>query len=131
MTNEETEWSLAERLQRQDEIDARINQWAADKSPTDAADTLQAEKIEAVPVQNFPQTFDDPQLAARNHFDWHTHCAFGDFPYEHNGFRLSNATSNYTRPAPALGAHYGEVLSGLGYQRSEIDELVKSGAVEG
>ena len=46
--------------------------------------------------------------------------------------KLSRTPGDHARvPAPALGEHTREVLSGLGYGEQEIDELMSSGAVAG
>ncbi len=124
-------WSFAERVDRRDDVERRVSGWTAGKSPLQVAEALQSQHIEAVPVQSFPQTYDDPQLAARQHFDTHTHCAFGPFPYERNGFRISAAPSGYCGPAPALGADGEAILRDhLGCTDDEIAELIASGGVE-
>jgi len=61
----------------------------------------------------------------------HEHAARGRFPYERNGFRLSDAPSGYPGPSPALGAHTDVVLEEvLGYSPSEIAALREGGGVE-
>ena len=115
----------------EDEIERRLAAWTAQHTPLEAAQALQARGIEAVPVQSFPEVFDDPQLAARQHFDVHLHPARGEFHYERNGFRLSDAPSGYAGPAPTLGQHTDEVLRELlGCSGAEIAALKESGGVE-
>ena len=63
-----------------------------------------------MPVQDFKDVLEDPQLAARGHFEMLEHPCLGVSPYEHNGFRLSDAGIGYGRPAPLLGQHTDEVL---------------------
>jgi crotonobetainyl-CoA:carnitine CoA-transferase CaiB-like acyl-CoA transferase len=95
------------------------------------AEVLQEHGIEAVPVQSFPDVFDDPQLTARGHFDVHVHPARGRFYYERNGFRLSDAKSGYSGPTPTLGQHTDEVLTDfLGCSEAEVAALKESGGVE-
>ena len=74
--------------------------WTARRTRIDVAETLQAAGIEAVPVEDFADLFDDPQLAHRGHFVPLHHPFMGDGCYERNGFRLSDATGGYTRPGP-------------------------------
>lgn len=108
-----------------------VEAWCRERSPLDAAAALQAEGIEAVPVQDFGDVFADPQLAARDHFVALDHPVLGEGRYERNGFRLSDAPSGYDRPAPTLGQHNALVLGEiLGLSRAEQARLAEDGALE-
>jgi benzylsuccinate CoA-transferase BbsF subunit len=111
--------------------DTQIGEWTSTRTRADLADALQAVGIEAVPVEDFGDLHDDPQLAARQHFQMHTHPFMGDVLYERNGFRLAAAPSGYWRAGPTLGQDndwaLGEVL---GLTLDDIEALQKSGAVE-
>src|SRR5262249_29811610 len=98
------------RLARVDEVEKLVSDWTRSRTPLEIAKQLQAIGIEAVPVQTLTETAADPQLAARGHFDPHRHPVFGDYGYERNGFRLSDAPSGYAGPAPTLGQHNRTVL---------------------
>jgi len=56
-----------------------------------------------VPVQDFGDLHDDPQLAARGHLVALDHAELGPGEYERNGFRLAGIPSGYDRPGPLLG----------------------------
>ena len=104
--------------------------WSRGRTPLDVATALQAEGIEAVPVQDFGDLFDDPQLAARHHFVALDHPVLGEGRYERNGFRLSASPSTYDRPAPTLGQHNADVLGGiLGLSDAEQARLEEEGAL--
>lgn len=119
------------RLARVDEVEGLVAGWTTDKTREEVANLLQSEGIEAVPVQNFADVVDDPQLAARDHFEVLEHPRLGESPYERNGFRLSDAPSAYGRPSPLLGQHTDEVLHDLlGISEDEIGRLRESGGVE-
>jgi crotonobetainyl-CoA:carnitine CoA-transferase CaiB-like acyl-CoA transferase len=123
--------TLDGRRRAEDEIERRLGAWTARRSPLEVAGALQGRGIEAVPVQSFPDVFDDPQLRARGHFEVHLHPVRGEFHYERNGFRLSGAASGYPGPAPVLGQHTDEVLADfLGCSDAEIAALKESGGVE-
>jgi crotonobetainyl-CoA:carnitine CoA-transferase CaiB-like acyl-CoA transferase len=125
-------WTQLEgRLADQDRLEQHIGAWTRQHPALELAARLQAHGLEAVPVQSFPEVFDDPQLAARDHFDRHVHAALGECHYERNGFRLSDAASGYTGPAPTLGQHTDEILADvLGYSPAEIAALHDAGGVE-
>jgi crotonobetainyl-CoA:carnitine CoA-transferase CaiB-like acyl-CoA transferase len=123
--------TLARRFENEDEIESRLGAWTAERTSAEVAELLQARGVEAVPVQNFPEVFRDLQLAAREHFDVHVHPVRGEFHYERNGFRLSDARSGYAGPSPTLGQHTEEILADfLGCTEGEIAALKESGAVE-
>jgi benzylsuccinate CoA-transferase BbsF subunit len=88
-------------------------EWFGKRNRLDAAETLQAAGIEAVPVQDFGDLHSDPQLAHRRHFTPLTHPFLGDGLYERNGFRLSDASSGYDRAGPPLGQDQSWVLTDL------------------
>ena len=123
--------TLSGRFAGQDELERCLAEWTSGHTSLEVAEQLQAEGIEAVPVLTTEELYDDPQLAEREHLDPHEHPAWGEFTYERNGFRLSDAPSGYPGPAPTLGQHTREVLRELlGYDAAEIDRLQAAGGVE-
>lgn len=123
--------TLAARLERVDEIERAIAAWTRQRERDEVARLLQEEGIEAVPVADFRDLLEDPQLAARDHFVELSHPVLGSSFYERNGFRLSDAVSGYDRPAPTLGQHNREVLRELlGIADEECRRLIEAGGVE-
>ena len=87
--------------------------------------------MEAVPVQDFADCHDDPQLAARGHFERLTHRYLGPGDYERNGFRLSDDDGGYRRSAPTLGQDNAYVLGEiLGLSPAEQADLEAEGALK-
>jgi benzylsuccinate CoA-transferase BbsF subunit len=116
---------------RVDEIEEAVAAWTREQTRADVAERLQAEGIEAVPVEDFGDVYHDEQLAARGHFVALTHPYMGQGLYESNGFRLSDAASGYRRAGPTLGQDNETILRGvLGLDRQEIERLEAEGAVE-
>ncbi len=108
-----------------------IEAWTRTRTRLEVAEQLQAAGIEAVPVADFGDLHDDPQLAHRHHFEPHTHPFLGDGLYERNGFRLSAAASGYWRAGPTLGQDNDWALREiLGLDAGEIEALQSAGAVE-
>jgi benzylsuccinate CoA-transferase BbsF subunit len=84
-----------------------------------------------VPIADWQDLLDDPQLAARGHFERMQHAVLGECTYQHNGFRLSDAPARYERPAPVLGEHNEQVLRELlGYSAADAARLLAGGGVE-
>jgi crotonobetainyl-CoA:carnitine CoA-transferase CaiB-like acyl-CoA transferase len=123
--------SFASRKDREDEIEARLAAWTSTRTRAEVAEQLQAMGIEAVPVEDFGDLHDDPQLALREHFERHTHAFLGSGLYERNGFRLSDSPSGYDQAGPTLGQDRDWVLRDLlGCTDAEIEAMKASGAVE-
>jgi benzylsuccinate CoA-transferase BbsF subunit len=105
--------------------------WTAGRTRADVATQLQAAGIEAVPVQDFGDLHDDPQLAHRGHFEPHRHPFLGDGLYERNGFRLGAFDGGYDRAGPTLGQDNDWVLADvLGLTTEQIEALRDAGALE-
>lgn len=123
--------TLAARLDRVDEIEAAVSRWTRGQRRTEVAELLQAAGIEAVPVQDFGDVHDDPQFAARGHFVALEHPFLGPGLYEHNGFRIADASSGYERAGPTLGQDDDWVLGDLlGISADERDRLRADGAIK-
>jgi crotonobetainyl-CoA:carnitine CoA-transferase CaiB-like acyl-CoA transferase len=123
--------TLDARLARIDEIEATVAAWTAPRTRADVADQLQGLGIEAVPVADFGDVHDDPQLASRDHFVHLTHPLMGPGLYEHNGFRIADAPGGYHRAGPTLGQDNEWVLGELlGVTPEEQARLHEAGALE-
>jgi crotonobetainyl-CoA:carnitine CoA-transferase CaiB-like acyl-CoA transferase len=123
--------TLAARLERVDDVEAAVEAWTATRTREEVADRLQSAAIEAVPVQDFGDIHDDPQVAFREHFLALSHPYMGDGLYEHNGFRLSDAPSGYDRSGPTLGQDNDWVLGEvLGLSPAEREQLAADGALD-
>ena len=96
--------TLAERKLHEDEVEALVAAWTKKRTRAEVAQALQSNGVEAVPVEDFADLHDDPQLELRQHFEAHTHPFLGKGLYERNGFRMSDAPAG-VRPVqgPTLG----------------------------
>ena len=122
---------MTDREEHIDEVEAIVAAWTASQSSDDVAALLQSRGIEAVPVADFADVFEDQQLAHRAHFVPLLHPFMGEGRYERNGFRLSDAPSGYERAGPTLGQDNDELLIGvLGLGADEVATLMEEGAVE-
>jgi crotonobetainyl-CoA:carnitine CoA-transferase CaiB-like acyl-CoA transferase len=119
------------RRARIDEVEALVGDWTASRTRIEVAEMLQGLALEAVPVNDFADVHDDPQLAARDHFVELEHPILGPGLYERNGFRVSDAPSGYDRAGPTLAQDNDWVLGDLlGIDTAECARLVSEGAVE-
>jgi crotonobetainyl-CoA:carnitine CoA-transferase CaiB-like acyl-CoA transferase len=122
---------LDARLARVDEVEAAVSAWTRARTRADVATQLQSAGIEAVPVADYGDLHDDPQLVTRRHFERHHHPYLGDGLYERNGFRIDGLPSGYDRAGPTLGEDNEWVLTEvLGLDAGEIAALEDCGALE-
>jgi len=107
-----------------------VAQWCSTRTPLEVAEALQAAGVEAVPVQDFADVHQDPQLRHRGHYVRMTHPFIGEGDYERNGFRLSDGDGGYHRSAPTLGQDNDHVLGEiLGLSADERAQLREDGAL--
>jgi crotonobetainyl-CoA:carnitine CoA-transferase CaiB-like acyl-CoA transferase len=121
-----------ERSARVEEVEQLVTSWTATQDRCDLSIRLQAAGIEAVPVQDFGDVHEDPQLIARGHFVGLEHPLLGPGHYERNGFRLSGTPdASYRSASPLLGEHTNYLLGGvLGLDADEIAHLREAGALD-
>lgn len=97
--------TLAQRHADEDALEAAIAERTRQEDATALAEALQRDGIEAVPVADFGDLFDDPTLRARGHLVEMDHPVLGRQWYERGGFRFSDADGGYRHPTPTLGEH--------------------------
>jgi crotonobetainyl-CoA:carnitine CoA-transferase CaiB-like acyl-CoA transferase len=123
--------TLAGRQARVAEVEAAVAAWTASRTRGEVCELLQARGVEAVPVEDFGDVHDDPQVAARGHFVPLVHPVMGPGLYERTGCRLSDSPAGYDRAGPTLGQDNDWVLGELlGLSDAEQDRLRAQGAVE-
>ncbi len=122
--------TAAGRLARHDELDAGISAWTSARTPLEAAEALQASGVPAGMAQRASDLLQDPQYAQRGFYRWYDHPEMGRIPYAGHQFRIRGYDSGPRGPAPTLGQHLFEVLSGaLGMSEEEIADAVATGVL--
>ena len=94
---------LNNRHPHQDEIEELLEAWTITQDRDALAERLQAAGLDAWPVQDLEDCFNDRQLAHRGHFVPMEHSVLGTHSHETLGFRLSESPPSFTRPGPTLG----------------------------
>lgn len=122
---------LAERLERQDELDAAITGWTSTRIRFDIEDALQSVGVPAAAVRRPAERIDGDAVTADFGLWPHVnHPAMGGVRVDGQPVHFSVSDWSIERPAPLLGQHNRQVYGGLlGLTDSEIDELAAGGVI--
>ncbi len=124
-----SDFSFADRRKQSDAIAERLREWCAARDAFTLARELQQAGVPAAVVHRPSDLYADRQLAHRGFFVTLDHPEMGPTPYDGPVTRFSRTPARL-RPAPLLGQHTYEVLSGLlGLGDDEIAEHAASGAL--
>ncbi|GAA0820863.1 CoA transferase [Streptosporangium amethystogenes subsp. fukuiense] len=110
-----------------DELDEAIGSWSARVDVGDAVNRLRAAGVAAARVSPAADLLTDAQLTARGFWEPSAHPTTGEFLTAGLPFRLASVTEPWFRtPAPLLGQHNEEILTGiLGMSEDEIRVLAE------
>ncbi len=123
--------SLAERKEREDEIDALIEFWTQDQTGADAQTQLQALGIPCHEVNNTDRITADPQIQHRSHFRQVPHEKNGTIWVEGPRFAMSRTNGDVLRGGPSIGQDTFDLLTEvLGYDGDRIAELAVAEILE-
>lgn len=90
---------------------------------------LEAADVPCAPVLQRRDVITHPQVIANEILMENDHPHAGVLRQARSAARFSHTPAGYRYGAPLLGEHSREVLSGLGYDKAEIDRLVEAGIV--
>jgi crotonobetainyl-CoA:carnitine CoA-transferase CaiB-like acyl-CoA transferase len=113
---------------RRDEVNERVAEHVRTRSRAEWIEHF-AGRMWFAPVQGYDDVLVDPQVLHNDSFDSYEHERAGTIrvlkhPVSYGGHRPGIRTS-----PPELGQHTREVLRGLGYEESAIEELISSKAL--
>lgn len=98
------------RLERVDDLDAKLSTWTAGWEPYELMHHLQRHRVRAGVVQKPSDLFDDPQLTLRGHFVELDGGEMGRVGYNRSPYLMERTPSDPKRGAPDLGEHTEQVL---------------------
>jgi len=126
---------LADRLARRSELEATLAQWTCVQPADDLMMTLQGEGVLAARVNHPMDVLTDAHLGARGFWQWMERDVVGLQPNPSAPYRWINPPGGaealpIRQPAPTLGQHNAEVLTGLlGLSPNEIKALDAAGVI--
>ena len=123
--------SLDGRIERQDEIDARIEARTETRSHMEITESLQAAGVPAGAVQRPKERVDDdPNTRAWNLFPSVRHPEIGEIRVDGMPIRLSETPARIERGAPTLGRHNSAVFGGvMGMDADTLGALEREGVI--
>ncbi|KAJ1667994.1 hypothetical protein IW140_002427 [Coemansia sp. RSA 1813] len=118
----------ADRVANRDKLVSIINGVLAQKTTAETLAFLENSGLPFGPVNNIRQTFDHPQLQARDVVRQIDHPFAGKIKLVGPAVEYSDSNVGIRLPPPMLGQHTEHVLrSVLGYSDSQIEDAVHSG----
>ena len=112
------------------EIDAHLGRWCGERTGDEIVETLWDAGIPVAKVMQPHRVGDLPQLVHRGFYEQVDHPVNPTARHSTLPMRISTGPRRFhTSPAPLLGQHNHEVLSGLGLGDEEIAELADQGIV--
>ncbi len=118
------------RRRRHDEIDERLSEWCETRTGDEIVQTLWDAGVPVAKVMQPHRVGDLAQLVHRGFYERVEHPVNPTARHSTLPMRISTGPQRFHRaPAPLLGQHNYEVLSGLGLGDDEIAELEEQGII--
>lgn len=116
--------TLARRAANIDEVDALVSKWTLQFETSRLWELLRERRVPAAPVRGLAEVVADKHLRERGMLQDIDHPDLGRVTVPNSPFRLSEHPVTTPRPAPRLGEHNAEVLTGwLGVSEDELVQL--------
>jgi crotonobetainyl-CoA:carnitine CoA-transferase CaiB-like acyl-CoA transferase len=117
------------RVKHRDELDAIIGAFIARRTQADNVRFFEQREVTIGPIYDISQIIQDPHVLERELVADYPDADMGSLPMHHVVPRLSGTPGSVRTPAPRLGQHNREVLSGIGVSGERYAELLSSGVV--
>jgi len=112
------------RADNREALTSAMNTWLEGKTTADALAACEAARVPAGPVYKLDDVLDDPQVKARELFQYVEYPgAPKPVPLANTAVRLSATPGGIRHRAPMLGEHTDEVLREIGYSTDDIAKL--------
>ncbi len=107
-----------------------FNEWVAQRTVDEAVKKLIEADIPVAPILSIDKTLQDPHVLARGMVAEVDHPQAGRIRMPNFPVKFSESPAKYRRPAPTLGQHNEEVLTGLlGFTKEEVAKLKAERAI--
>ena len=113
----------------QDEFEPMFLMWTLERTKYVAWHTAQESRVLSAPLNTMEDLAHDPEFLRRGAFSEIEHPAAGTLNYPGRPFVMTESPWTVRRPAPLLGEHNHEVMSGLGYSAGDMVRLRSLGVI--
>jgi crotonobetainyl-CoA:carnitine CoA-transferase CaiB-like acyl-CoA transferase len=121
----------AGRVEHRDTLIALLSERLSERDRTDWLQRMEASGIPCGPINNLQQTFDDPQVQARQLQIRRHHASGQDILLVSNPIRFDDKNLNADKPPPRLGQHTTPVLTErLGLDEATLADLRARGVID-
>ncbi len=103
--------------------------WCLERTKYEIWYAAQEAGVLSGPINSMEDLADDPNFNQRNAFAEMEHPVAGRLRYPGRPFVMNESPWSIRRPAPTLGQHNDETLTGLGYTREDIARLREQNAI--
>lgn len=122
--------TLPARKMNERDLDGAIGEWTRGRDKREVMALMQGLGIASGAVLKAMELLDDPHLEARNMHKKLMRAFVGEHRYPQFPVRFSDGICEQRRPAPTLGQHNEEVLTGLlGVAPGELESLGQAGII--
>ena len=118
-----------ERVKRRQEVDAIVGGFIGQRTLAEAIAFFEKAEVTAAPVYDIGQFLDDPHVQERGIVVDTPDEDIGEVPMHAIVPRLSGTPGRLRNPAPKIGQHTHEILSGIGYSDDRIAALAQKGVI--
>ncbi|MBI4185089.1 MAG: CoA transferase [Proteobacteria bacterium] len=117
------------RIKNNDVLDPLVRAWMGERTLAENMEIFERKGITAAPVYDVSQIVEDPHYREREVVVEVPDADLGTLAMHNVIPRLSASPGRLRRPAPMLGEHTAEVLSGLGLEPKELERLAAGGVI--
>lgn len=130
MPEDERYATQPQRVRHRSEVEAVLNEWAAERTVQEVVAALNAANVPASPVYDLGDVSRDEHFTVHRQMIRHMeHPVIGDVPYVNMPVRFSATPLVEPRPSAALGEHNQEVYESIGLSKDDLMELRKAGTI--
>ena len=121
--------TIAGRMENKGEVDAVFYTFLATHTKLEVWQAAQRAHVLCAPLYTTEDLLKDPHFNERGFWMTTTHPVMGAVTAPGRQMRLSDTPIELRRPAPLLGEHTVELLTGAGYATGEIARMRQAGAL--
>ena len=121
--------TLPDRMRNRDELEREIEAITATKTTADWIEVIDAAGVPVGPVLTYDETWEDPQVLARDMVAEVEHPIIGPMKMVAPPTKFSDMDFAVRGPAPWVGQHTAEVLREVGVSDDRLAELFAQGAL--